>query len=1386
MHLVRSVFLHLRHLWTALVHLGLLVILVSCTDGKALVEFLKPMTGEDLFPGTILKISGATSATGNSPTPTVVVSGFNYATKIELFTSSTCAAENKVGEVLVEPSATSASLTPLTLTQDGTYGYYALLTISENLPTSCSLNRVTYNFDTTAPAAPKGITLKTLVHNSATPELEISGLEIGSTVSLYADAACTISLGTSGPVDTTLVNLTSKAISEGIHNYYAKSVDTAGNASTCSTNYATYVYDITPPLAPTELTLAADILRRDNNTTPTLVAAGLTIDDTLKVFADASCLTEVTSVPITDSSMTVTIMPALTAEGDYSFHAKTMDPYNNASACSTVEAAYTLDLTPPAIPRLTLAVPSTSPANIANAQIQLNELNGSDWLGLFSDSTCSTLLVSANTVSGTTVVLDAPALASSGTYTYFARAKDAAGNMSSCSSGLTYVFDNQAPTPLSVTSSNADKTFGPTATINIHLTLDEAVNVATTEGLPTLTLNTTPSRVATYDSGSGTNQLTFKYTIQGGDSSTDLDYASTTALILNGASITDLAGNALSNSPLPDPGALGSLGANKNIVITGKPPTISLSGALSLQVLESAGAQNFELTLNYDTVYDINVHLTTYDNAILGVDYNLSTNMITIPAGSTTATFSFTPVDNGLLEAYPRRARLSLDAVSGTGGGLLGRFTQKEILLIDNEAATSSIMMAVQGATAYHSCALKNNGDLKCWGYNFFGQVGDNTTEQKDSPVLVDGLSGNVQAATLGGFHTCAIKKDNSLWCWGYDSLGQLGLGSSYTGDKKTPTQVDAFSYLKVTAGLYHTCAIRMDNTLWCWGSNTDGQLGNALALDYQRSPIQVEDGTFYSDVFAGEYHTCAITLDGALQCWGYNYNGQVGNGTSYLAGGSLDIPTPVSVDTGVTYVTGSGGYRHTCAVTSGGALKCWGNNDYGQLGSSSLIDKTTPTTIISTGVVAVSAGGYHTCARFNTTSENLKCWGGNWIGQLGIGEASDNATPPTPVAAGNVTSLSSGYSHTCVGLDDGGMKCWGNNDYGQLGLGKRNPVTTPTLVESNFAAIATGDHHSCGLTQNGAIRCWGDNTYGQIGDGTNISRKSPLQVLGSGATQVAVSYVNSCAVLTGGKLVCWGYGADGRLGIGTYSNHPNPITIIESGVSRISMGNAHACALMEDTSVKCWGYNGSYGAVGNNSTTTQTSPVQVIALGASHLVTGQNHSCALVSGTMHCWGNNLYGQFGNNSTTSSKVPLNTGITMDSLGIGHAYTCGISAEKLYCWGSNSSYVLGDGTNINKITPTLIDSATNYRQVVGADYHTCAVTTTGSLKCWGDNNNVGLYTSTPLLQIDNAEITQASIGLHSVCARFNNGEVQCLGNNNSSQLGLGFLHQLFLPLHVFNL
>jgi len=322
--------------------------------------------------------------------------------------------------------------------------------------------------------------------------------------------------------------------------------------------------------------------------------------------------------------------------------------------------------------------------------------------------------------------------------------------------------------------------------------------------------------------------------------------------------------------------------------------------------------------------------------------------------------------------------------------GQLGNGTTTDSKIPVNVSGLDSGVMAISAGIRSNTCTITYLGGAKCWGPNNSGQLGNGTNIDSIFPVDVSGLSSGTDAIAVGGIHTCAITDLGGAKCWGYNGSGHLGNGTNTNSN--VPVNVSGLSsgVISITTGDGHSCALIDSGGVKCWGNNEVGQLGNGSISWMSNIPVNVSGlSSGVSAIDAGGAHTCVVTSLGAVKCWGWNKDGQLGNGTKK----NSNIPVLVSgLSSGVSAI--SAGSEHTCALLTSGGVKCWGNNDYGQLGNGTNSSSNLPVKVsgLSSGVSAISAGGFHTCALL--TSGGVKCWGLNGTGQLGNGTRTDSNVP--------------------------------------------------------------------------------------------------------------------------------------------------------------------------------------------------------------------------------------------------------------------------------------------------------------------------------------------------------------------------------------------------------
>ena len=648
--------------------------------------------------------------------------------------------------------------------------------------------------------------------------------------------------------------------------------------------------------------------------------------------------------------------------------------------------------------------------------------------------------------------------------------------------------------------------------------------------------------------------------------------------------------------------------------------------------------------------------------------------------------------------------------------------------------------------------------------------MGDGTFTDRTVPSYIPTSRDAIDIAAGSGRHTCAIFDNGSLYCWGYATDGQLGIGS--TSSKNSPMFVNlgvGRTAVDISTGASHTCAILDNGSVKCWGDNSKGQLGDGT-LSQRTTPTLVTNlGGNAISLSLGDRSSCALLDDGIVKCWGRNDFGQLGDSTT------TDRKTPTQVSsfgTGRTAIAITSGLYHSCAILDNKSISCWGYNDYGQLGDGTTSTRSSPVTVINIenldSPVSISSSYYHTCLMNNSGS--IHCWGYNNKGQFGNGDnpntwnyliskSSSISLPKTPISV----------SGSCAILSDQTAKCWGSGESfpEPLSFSKRYSTYLSGNISTNITNISTYSGHKCALSDAGDVYCWGTSSAGQLGanpsnSNSRVSATSPVLVNGFGnfgqqgrniATQVSVGGYHTCAILDTGLVKCWGANVMGQLGDGTTSlrKTPTPTTYLD-GVShnrtavKISAGRYGTCAILDDGNLSCWGKVSSYPVYYNPTIITPAINQTVVDVSV-----GYSHMCVITSnGTLMCWGENSHGQLGIGSNTHNYSPnvvdLGTGITARSVFAHSSYTCVIlSNNNTKCWGLNSYGQLGDGTTTSRNTPTLVSlpSQGYFVSISLSSSHACGILDDYTVLCWGDNSagqlgdgtNISRKTPTPIESLD---------------------------------------------------
>lgn len=636
------------------------------------------------------------------------------------------------------------------------------------------------------------------------------------------------------------------------------------------------------------------------------------------------------------------------------------------------------------------------------------------------------------------------------------------------------------------------------------------------------------------------------------------------------------------------------------------------------------------------------------------------------------------------------------------------------------------------------------------------------------------------------------------------------------------------YAVTNVVMGESFSCAHFANGRIKCWGAGYDGRLGGGNASSRGSSPTHMGNNLPFVDlgsgkkaikISAGYRHVCAILQDQSLKCWGANFTGQLGLGDINHRGDNAgemgdNLPT-VDVGTGRTVIDVAGGEGHTCALLDDHTVKCWGKNDFGQLGQGNTANlgdgagemgDTLPVVNLGSNKKALSltAFGYATCAILDDHS--VKCWGNNDYGHLGVGadgahrgddasEMGDNL-PALNLGTGRYAlQVALGMYHGCALLDTHQIKCWGSGYEGRLGYGNETQIGAALMGDSHntvalgtgrsVVAVAAGYDHTCALLDDSSVKCWGRNTYGalglghldDIGDGAGEMGDSlPAVSLGTGrfAIKLAVSNHFTCAVLDNSRVKCWGRGEAGRLGQGSTVDIGGAAGEMGDALSEINLltGGSRAvldlvtrestsCAILDDHTLKCWGRNAN-GALGYGDTTDRGTS-------AAHM------------------GANL-----------PVVDVGTGRKVLQVGVGTKHTCALLDNRtMKCWGLNTAgalglghtTILGDGPGeMGDALPAVDLGGKKVFQFATAYESNCALLEDSTLKCWGNNyyGELGLGdvvnrgdaggqmgASLPTVNLGTGKkAVRVVAGWLGHCVILQDRSVKCWGRNQAGQLGYG--------------
>ncbi len=788
----------------------------------------------------------------------------------------------------------------------------------------------------------------------------------------------------------------------------------------------------------------------------------------------------------------------------------------------------------------------------------------------------------------------------------------------------------------------------------------------------------------------------------------------------------------------------------------------------------------------------------------------------------------------GIAKAWGHNSSGQLgDGTTDGDPGFTGRSTPAPIVNLFEAVALRG------GGT--HCLALKPDGTVWAWGSNLSGQLGDGTTTNRTTRVQVSGLTGIVDVA-CGGGHSLALRSDGTVWSWGSNSLGQLGLGSGFSGST-TPARVALPNVVAIGAGVNHSFAVQIDGTLWAWGSNSDRQLGDGTTLT-RYLPVPVSGLPPVLAAGGGQGHSLALAADGSVWAWGTNATGQLGDGTTTPRA----FPVPVSglPQASTSQLAGASavaaGSSHSLALLADGTVLGWGWNGEGQLGDGTTTTRLTPVRVQGlSGVSEIAAGSGHGLAL--RSDRTIRTWGYNGFGQLGDASMVNRLLPVQVVGITDATLIGAGQQHSLALTGDGSPPNAAPVAQGQSVTTSQevskaitlvatdadgNPLTysivaTPAQgvlygttadrtyvpnpgfsgtdsftfkandgrVDSNLATVTVTVTAAVPTAE--ALWAWGDNWAGQVGDGTVTSRPSPVRVYGlRDVTSLSAGGSHSLAVRADGTVWGWGENLWGQVGDGTLVAKYVPVRI--SGltqVSAIAAGDGRSVALRNDGTV--WGWGLSYGLPTDTTSTVHLLPVQVSGLsGAVGIEAGGQHALAVRSdGTVWAWGRNGMGQLGDGTTTDRMTPVQvaglTGAVAVAAGAWHSLALK-SDGTLVAWGGNTQGQMGDGTTATRTTPVAVAGLTGVTRVSAGAEHSLAVRSDGTVWTWGYNNagQLGDGTTTgrtsPVQVAGLSGVSTGDAGGHHSMAVKSDGTAWAWGYNGGV-LGDGTTTHRYTPVQI---
>ena len=682
---------------------------------------------------------------------------------------------------------------------------------------------------------------------------------------------------------------------------------------------------------------------------------------------------------------------------------------------------------------------------------------------------------------------------------------------------------------------------------------------------------------------------------------------------------------------------------------------------------------------------------------------------------------------------------------------------------------------------ASHTCAVLSDGQLACWGSAVHGALGDGALSRLDQPELVEEVS-DAATVRVAGNRTMVMLEDGSLIYFGYNHLGESASGV-VSQAVTTPIAVMA-DVQSIDLSNGGGCWVDAGGSPACWGDNDSLELGDAVAdhgfqdqclgggsnRDCSPTAITVAGLSDIAKVVRGQGFACALQNElapgsgGAINCWGARTS--VGR-DPLVSTSEAAIPGLLAPSIGDA-ISLSAGRRHGCAVTSTGTVQCWGDNQFGQLGTGDTVFSPGPQTIGISDVNSVHLGLDATCALHD--DRTMRCWGNNIDGMFGPGAASSVLSPPPAAIFGvrDVDDITVGNRHTCIRRVDGSASCWGTAVSLGDGIGIARAQSAPVRFLNEPAQLELGGGWVCGRRTAGDVWCWGYNVWGYLGNGTDGANELfPQRVEGEANFVEVAAGASTCGLRSNGTVACWGQAGNGELGDGVdqvFRSTPGPVPGIADAVAIDAY--RHFCVVHADGDVSCWGRNRNGQANPDNAGVDQLTPHRIDTNTAIDVALLDAGTCALLdTGTTQCWG-----------AAPSRLE-STFTSVVSLECGFRHCCAIDlAGNVRCTGENSDHQLGDDSpnGSSVVVPDIADAV----QLALGRTHSCARLSSGAVHCWGGNSNGelgrgstgGMLPPAPAMGVvDAMHITAYS---RSTCAMLQSGRSLCWGNNLFGQLGLG--------------